>query len=391
MNKKDALEFIKVAHAGQKYGAKPYWTHPKQVADTGKKVFGSKFKTDMYIAALLHDVIEDTDYSAAALNEIGFSKKITDMVVLLTKDRSMSYAANIQRIINSRNKGAMMVKYADNYSNFHTNDAQSKFKNKDKYVKSMELIMAELEGNKLQSFKEFSEPLDIEALMEAKGLVRDAVNPVYAGDPDVMKLNALLQNKKVKLGDATEAVTSFMIGQKPFFNTVEKKFVKMVNREIGNKRNSVKFIYNQKEIKSVMSKVVGRGRPLAALSDYVRGMVVTQTQKESAKFVKDYIRKNGAKIVRIDSKDKGKDKTYGYYGSMHFIMNIDGLYVELQVMTKQLLSAKDKAHQIYDASRASSDGPTKADKQLSKRLFTGGNRTFREEVEILEKLIDSSD
>jgi len=37
MNKQKALEFIKTAHAGQKYGSSPYWTHPKAVADVGKK------------------------------------------------------------------------------------------------------------------------------------------------------------------------------------------------------------------------------------------------------------------------------------------------------------------------------------------------------------------
>jgi len=37
MNKQKALEFIKKAHAGQKYGSSPYWTHPKAVADVGKK------------------------------------------------------------------------------------------------------------------------------------------------------------------------------------------------------------------------------------------------------------------------------------------------------------------------------------------------------------------
>ena len=151
MSAQKALKFIQKAHSGQKYGNSPYWTHPKAVADTGKKFFGSKFDTKTYIAALLHDVIEDTPYKEAELKKLGFGDDILDAVKLLTKDKSMSYADNIQRIIQSGNKRAMMVKYADNYVNFTGDksawDPEKKAASQAKYKKSIETIGGKLGVN----------------------------------------------------------------------------------------------------------------------------------------------------------------------------------------------------------------------------------------------------
>jgi guanosine-3',5'-bis(diphosphate) 3'-pyrophosphohydrolase len=105
------VSFIATAHAGQLYGKMPYMFHPMEVA--AKVEYAS---VDEYLAALLHDVIEDTEFTEAALRE-RFSDAVVDMVVLLTKDDTLDYRANIQRIIDSKNIGAMKVKLADNKVN----------------------------------------------------------------------------------------------------------------------------------------------------------------------------------------------------------------------------------------------------------------------------------
>lgn len=183
MNQEKALEFIKKAHAGQKYGSSPYWTHPKAVADVGKRVFGSKFSKKAYIAALLHDVIEDTPYKEPELKKLGFDDEILDAVKLLTKDKSISYSDNIQRIISSGNKIAMMVKYADNYVNFTGDksgwDPEKKAASQAKYKKSINTI-----GDKLGVKTELPEGFEwmakrymksLNALGEALGVKADWV------------------------------------------------------------------------------------------------------------------------------------------------------------------------------------------------------------------------
>lgn len=118
---RNTKKFIQRAHdteQGQKYGSLPYSSHPKSVANIGKKFFGTKFTPDAVKVALLHDVLEDTPYTPQQLAKKGFSKEVIDAVQLLTKNKNLSYSDNIKNIINSGNKLAMMVKYSDNYMNF---------------------------------------------------------------------------------------------------------------------------------------------------------------------------------------------------------------------------------------------------------------------------------
>lgn len=118
LNVAATLKFIKDAHGDQLYGKLPYWRHPRAVATTGRKIFGSRFNSDAVKAAFLHDVVEDTDTKLSDLEELGFSDRVIEAVSLLTKDPSLTYFQNIDRIITSGNELAQMVKYADNYENY---------------------------------------------------------------------------------------------------------------------------------------------------------------------------------------------------------------------------------------------------------------------------------
>ncbi|MEZ5690741.1 MAG: HD domain-containing protein [Rickettsiales bacterium] len=76
---KEALEFCKKAHGEQKrkYTGEPYWTHPLAVA---KKVSIYNDDNDVIIAALLHDVIEDTEIGYEEIKD-NFGKKVADLVL----------------------------------------------------------------------------------------------------------------------------------------------------------------------------------------------------------------------------------------------------------------------------------------------------------------------
>jgi len=127
------LEFIKKAHAGQYYGSQPYFNHPVEVmhkvdalcSNVNNPELNSshvtindwfKMRKVMMQVALLHDVIEDTIYTADTLR-LKFSSDVVTAVELLTKDVMLSYRSNIQRIIDSANIIAMFVKLADNLVN----------------------------------------------------------------------------------------------------------------------------------------------------------------------------------------------------------------------------------------------------------------------------------
>jgi GTP diphosphokinase / guanosine-3',5'-bis(diphosphate) 3'-diphosphatase len=134
------INFIKKAHSGQKYGSDPYWTHPVKVAETGVEVFGNKFDRETYLASLMHDVVEDTNYTLDDLREMGYTDEVLNVVNLVTKIPG-SYEENIQRIIRSGNRRAMMVKFADNLVNYtgdkSTWEPKRAAKSQAKYLKSM--------------------------------------------------------------------------------------------------------------------------------------------------------------------------------------------------------------------------------------------------------------
>lgn len=134
---------ITAAHKGQMYGDMPYWTH---CVDVASEVQNPTFEE--YIAAMLHDTIEDTDMTMDQLRE-NYSSGICDMVELLTKDDSLSYLQNIERIIDSGNIGAMKIKLADNTCNSRGDKSHMTKERRDrlneKYALSISLLTSAIE------------------------------------------------------------------------------------------------------------------------------------------------------------------------------------------------------------------------------------------------------
>lgn len=102
-----AIKIAAEGHLNQKdKGGNPYILHPLKVMHY--------LKTDdfqlMAIAAL-HDVVEDTDVTAADLVLLGFSNRVKDAVVLLTKTPNQTPEEYFNRL--SQNYDAVRVKLAD--------------------------------------------------------------------------------------------------------------------------------------------------------------------------------------------------------------------------------------------------------------------------------------
>ena len=82
MDLREVLEFAKVAHEGQKrkYTGEDYIVHPIAVASIVEEYGGS---VQMQAAALLHDVVEDTQYTLADINA-NFGHEVATLVQWLT-------------------------------------------------------------------------------------------------------------------------------------------------------------------------------------------------------------------------------------------------------------------------------------------------------------------
>lgn len=193
---------------------------------------------------------------------------------------------------------------------------------------------------------------------------------ILAADKEVRRFDAL--KSQMSQIEQETMVKNILEKYKDAIDEAAKKFQTLVKSETKKFRN-VKFLFGTKPLKSIISKVVNRGRDFTKLGDMIRGAVLFETNDDVVKFVKDFRRKSGVHIVDYEMKEKGKDATYGYFGSHHFDLDIDGFIIELQVMTNKLWSYKTAAHDVYNNVR-DSGVITKADIALSKKLFSMGNQ-----------------
>ena len=82
----------------------PYVFHPFHLAE-------QMSNENTTVVALLHDVVEDSDYTFADLQELGFSESVLAALRLLTHDESVPYMDYVAAI--KKNPIARAVKLAD--------------------------------------------------------------------------------------------------------------------------------------------------------------------------------------------------------------------------------------------------------------------------------------
>lgn len=105
------------AHAGQTdKGGAPYVGHVRAVAH-GLAPLGERYAA----AGLLHDIVEDTDWTAGRLLGAGVDPWVVDVVVRVTKTPGTAYEDMIRAVAGY--EPAALVKIADNAHNSHPDRA----------------------------------------------------------------------------------------------------------------------------------------------------------------------------------------------------------------------------------------------------------------------------
>ena len=104
-NTKKALKLCFEAHRDQvdKTGL-PYVFHPFHLAE-------QMTDEETTVCALLHDVVEDADYTLDDLKEMGFSQSVLEALSLLTHEEGVPYMDYVKSI--KANEIARAVKIAD--------------------------------------------------------------------------------------------------------------------------------------------------------------------------------------------------------------------------------------------------------------------------------------
>lgn len=102
---KKALKLCFEAHKDQLDKSEmPYVFHPFHLAE-------QMTDEDTTIVALLHDVVEDTDYTFTDLRKMGFSEKVLEAIALMTHTDDTPYLDYVARL--KENPIAKTVKLAD--------------------------------------------------------------------------------------------------------------------------------------------------------------------------------------------------------------------------------------------------------------------------------------
>ena len=138
MDIEQTIELIKNLHEGQydKQGV-TYYKHPVKVMERLKN---KTINEDVLIAALLHDVFEDTNTSSQDLKNYGFSSYAIFLVETLTRNINETYKEFIERII-STNNDAIMIKIADMDENLNSSRGDLPSSLKKRYVKNYEKLV----------------------------------------------------------------------------------------------------------------------------------------------------------------------------------------------------------------------------------------------------------
>ncbi len=129
-----ALDFSRTAHAGQlRQSGAPYVTHPIAVA---RILTPLHLDVHAITAALLHDVVEDTDITAVQISA-QFGKQVADLVDGLSKIDKLQFetkedaqAENFRKMLMAmaRDVRVILIKLADRMHNMRTLDSVSKEK-----------------------------------------------------------------------------------------------------------------------------------------------------------------------------------------------------------------------------------------------------------------------
>lgn len=167
---KKAYSLAQSSHEGQlRLSGEPYIIHPLQVA---RILVDMNMDCDSVCAALLHDVVEDTEVSYETVREI-FGESIADLVDGVTKLGMVSLstkeerqAENLRKMLIAMNRDirVIIIKLADRVHNMRTLEFMSDIKRREKALETLEIYAPIAHRLGIRPFKEELEDLSIRFL-----------------------------------------------------------------------------------------------------------------------------------------------------------------------------------------------------------------------------------
>lgn len=301
----------------------PYIYHPLEVATIVAGEIG--LGTTSIMSALLHDVVEDTDYTIEDMR-LMFGDQVARIIDGLTKIQGIfdltnttRQAENFRKMLHtlSDDVRVILIKLADRLHNMRTLEAMPK----DKQLK--------IASETLYLFAPLSHRLGLYAIKsELEDLALKYTEP------------EIYNSIKQKLTDTRAARTRF-------FN----KFVLPIKQEMSARGMNYQILVREKSINSIWGKMKNKGIPFEEIYDLFAVRIILDVPHEAEKeecwrvysIITDYYK---PKLDRL------RDwiaipKTNGYEALHTTVMSKEGKWVEIQIRTQRMDELAERGYAAH--------------------------------------------
>ena len=348
-----AFEFANEAHKGvRRRSGEPYILHPIAVAKIVVSNIGLGCKS--IIAALLHDVVEDTEYTVDDLKSL-FGEKVATLVEGLTKiktvldnedkaEKKSMQAENFKRILLTLNDDArvVLIKLADRLHNCRTIEFMPDHK-RDKILSETMFIFIPL-AHRLGLYGIKSEMEDIWLRYKEPEAFHDITE----------KINRNISYKDQEINDFIEPINAAL--EKAGFKFEVKKRVKTpysIWRKMNTKGVAFDQIYDLYAVRIIFD-------PEANTKETERDQcyhifsILTSLYRYKYDRMRDWV---------------NAPKSNGYEALHCTLMSNAGFWIEVQIRSRRMNEIAEKgiaAHWAYKKDGFAGDGESEMDKWINK-------------------------
>jgi len=337
----DAAEWAKELHAEQQRASgEPYFIHPLQVAEV---LVDMQLDSDTIIAALLHDVLEDTVIEELELRK-RFGRQVSSLVdgvtkisIVKAKSKSVQESETIRKMLFAMTKDirVIIIKLADKYHNMSTLEHLPKERRKAIATECLDIYAPLADRLGISWMKTGLEDLAMREL-----------NP-----------------------EAYSSIRKYLTSKKLERSNYLKKIERQIYTSAKKEDIDITVSTRTKHYYSIHQKMKRRGKDIDEIYDLLGIRVLCQTSNECYTLL--------GIIHRLWPPIEGRFKDYiampkaNHYQSLHTtVMSNDGRLLEIQVRTYEMHQTAEygvAAHWAY------------------KRAFSGA-RLKPEELPIINKL-----
>lgn len=347
-----AFEFANEAHKGvRRRSGEPYILHPIAVAKIVVSNIGLGYKS--IVAALLHDVVEDTDYTVDDLRNL-FGDKVATLVEGLTKiktvldnenkaEQKSMQAENFKRILLTLNDDVrvVLIKLADRLHNCRTIEFMPEHK-RDKILSETMFVFIPL-AHRLGLYGIKSEMEDIWLRYKEP----EAFNSITA------KINRNISDKGKEIDEFIAPINNALINVGMKFEI--KKRVKTpysIWHKMNTKGVTFEQIYDLYAVRIIFENTESTDTERATC--YHIFSIITSMYKYKADRVRDWV---------------NFPKNNGYEALHCTLMSHSGIWVEVQIRSRRMNEIAEKgiaAHWSYKKDGFSGEGQKEMDRWIVK-------------------------